>query len=73
MDRCFDTKVDDDLISSKSLHGQTMENLYANGDYTKETLNERIQQKLANQPFTSVSQTDKPKGNRKRYAEGTVA
>lgn len=73
VNRCFDTIVDDDLISSKSLHGQVMKSLYAKGEYTEETLNERIQQKLANQPFTDVSKNDKPKGNRKRYAEGTVA
>lgn len=73
VNRCFDTIVDDDLISSQSLHGQVMKNLYTNGEYTEDTLNEQIQRKLANQPFMSVSQNDKPRGNLKRYNEGTVA
>lgn len=73
VNRCFDTIIDDDLISSQSLHGQVMKNLYTNEEYTEETLNEQIQRKLENQPFTSVSEKDKPKGNLKRYAEGTVA
>lgn len=73
VNRCFDTIVDDDLISSKSLHGQVMKSLYTSGEYTEENLNKQIQKKLANQPFIDVSKNDKPKGNRKRYAEGTVA
>lgn len=73
VNRCFDTVVDDNLISSQSLHGQVMKNLYASREYTEDTLNEQIQRKLANQPFTSVCQNNKPRGNLKRYAEGTVA
>lgn len=73
VNRCFDTIVDDDLISSNSLHGQVMKGLYAAGEYTEDTLNEKIQQKLANKAFTSVNRSDKPKGNLKRYEEGTVA
>lgn len=73
VNRCFDTVVDDNLISSKSLHGQAMSNLYATGEYTEDTLNAQIQQKLANQPFKSINRSDKPNGNLKRYAEGVVA
>ncbi|MBD5450786.1 MAG: hypothetical protein HDR28_11730 [Lachnospiraceae bacterium] len=73
VNRCFDTIVDDDLISSCSLHGQAMMNLYAAGEYTAETLNSQIQQKLKDQPYISVESHDKPKGNLKRYTEGTVA
>lgn len=73
VNRCFDTIVDDDLISSNSVHGQAMKKLYAAGEYTEDTLNAQIQQKLANQPFVPINRNDKPKGNLKRYAEGTVA
>lgn len=73
VNRCFDTIVDDDLISRNSLHGQAMLNLYATGEYTQETLNAQIQQKLKDQPYISVKEHDKPKGNLKRYTEGTVA
>lgn len=73
VNRCFDTIVDDDLISNNSLHGQAMKRMYAAGEYTEDTLNVKIQQKLANKAFTSVNRSDKPKGNLKRYEEGTVA
>ncbi|MDE7176869.1 MAG: hypothetical protein K2O59_03565 [Lachnospiraceae bacterium] len=73
VNRCFDTIIDDDLISSKSLHGQAMKYLYAVGEYTEETLNAKIQQILINQPYISVTRNSKPKGNLKRYTEGTVA
>lgn len=73
VNRCFDTVVDDNLISSNSLHGQAMKKLYAAGEYTENTLNMQIQQKLANQPSIPVNRSDKPEGNLKRYAEGTVA
>lgn len=73
VNRCFDTIIDDDVISCKSLHGQAMKNLYTAGEYTEETLNAQIQQKLKDQPYISVKRHDKPKGNLKRYTEGTVA
>lgn len=73
VNRCFDTVIDDDLISGDSLHGQAMKSLYQSGNYTESSLNEEIQQKLENSPYVLVNRSDKPKGNLKRYAEGTVA
>lgn len=73
VNRCFDTIVDDDLISSRSLHGQVMKSLYASQEYTEKTLSAQIRQKLTGQPNVLLNQKDKPKGNLKRYAEGTIA
>ena len=73
VNRCFDTIIDDDLISSNSLHGQAMRNLYVTGEYTEETLNAQIQKRLADQPFKSINRNNKPKGNLKRYEEGADA
>lgn len=73
VNRCFDTVIDDNLISSNSLHGQAMRNLYVTGEYTEDALNAEIQHQLANQPFALISKEDKPYGNLKRYEEGTIA
>ncbi len=73
VNRCFDTIVDDDLISNMSLHGQAMNILYASHEYTEKSLNAQIKQKLANQQPVLLNQKDKPRGNLKRYEEGTIA
>lgn len=73
VNRCFDTIIDDNLITSNSLHGQAMKKLYATGEYTEDTLDKEIQHQLMNQPFMPVSHEDKPYGNLKRYMEGAVA
>lgn len=73
VNRCFDTIVDDNLISVNSLHGQAMKSLYDSGQYTVSSLDKKIQQKLKNFPYELVNNSDKPKGNLKRYGEGSVA
>jgi hypothetical protein len=76
VNRCFDTKVDDDLVSSSTLHGKAMNNLYRSGLFTEETLNTAIQDNIALQdiqPDTMLTETEKRKGNLKRYPVGTVA
>lgn len=75
VNRCFDTIVDDDLISSNTLHGKAMQKLYATGIYTAETLNQAIQSNLvsADGHTESLEIKDKRSGNLKRYPVGTVA
>lgn len=72
VNRCFDTIVDNDLISEKTLHGDFLKKLYAQNIYTENSLNIKIQQKLANMNYKTISKNDKPRGNRKRYDVGTI-
>lgn len=72
VNRCFDTIVDNDLISEKTLHGDFFKKLYAQNTYTENSLNIKIQQKLANMNYETISKNDKPRGNRKRYDVGTI-
>lgn len=73
VNRCFDTIVDDDLISFNTLHGTAMNYLYESKKYTQEILNTKIQEKLKESHYEIVEQSEKPKGNLKRYDVGTVA
>lgn len=76
VNRCFDTVVDDDLISSNTVHGAAMKRLYEMGLFTEESLCVAIQEDLKRQcvqPEEVLSVTDKRKGNLKRYPAGTVA
>lgn len=76
VNRCFDTKIDNDLVSSKSLHGVCMRRLYEKGLFTEETLSEAIQnfldKKVQVKPKV-ISRSEKGSGNLKRYPAGTVA
>lgn len=72
VNRCFDTIVDNHLISERTLHGKTFNQLYEDKLYTVDTLNLKIQQLLTGKNFETVSELDKPVGNRKRYPVGTV-
>ncbi|MCM1236960.1 MAG: DUF6430 domain-containing protein [Ruminococcus flavefaciens] len=75
VNRCFDTLVDDDLISSRTLHGMTMKKLYSEGLYTVQSLNDEIQKNLQIQNVESeiICKNDKRSGNLKRFPAGTVA
>lgn len=75
VNRCFDTLVDDDLVSSKSLHGIAMNKLYHAQTFTQESLNEAIRNNLALQQAQSIhiSESQKRKGNLVRYRVGSVA
>lgn len=76
VNRCFDTKIDDDLVSSKTLHGICMRRLYEEGLYTEETLSQAIQSFLNENIQTKpeqILQSEKRSGNLKRYPAGTVA
>lgn len=76
VNRCFDTIVDNDLISEKTLHGIAMKRLYDNQTYTQDSLNEVIQEQLKFQNTLvaeRVCKNAKRKGNLSRYPVGTVA
>jgi len=73
VNRCFDTIVDDDLISSRSLHGTAMRDLYTNSAFTHDSLNKKIQSKLKGSHCELINKCDKPKGNQLRYEAGCVA
>jgi len=75
VNRCFDTIVDNDLVSENSNRGRAMRKLYDNG-YNETSLNLKLQQILTNrnyEPEQILTVQDKRKGNLKRYPVGTVA
>jgi len=72
VNRCFDTTVDNRLVSEQTLHGIAFKKLYTSGKYTEETLNLTIQQLLINAEHDDITACDKPEGNRKRFPVGTI-
>lgn len=76
VNRCFDTIVDDDLVSSKTLHGIALNKVYNSKIFDSITLNENIQNNLKNVQGLKpekLSRKEKRKGNLNRYEPGTVA
>ncbi len=75
VNRCFDTIVDNDLISEKTLHGIAFSKLYEAGIYDENSLNDAIQDKLAQQHIIpqDILSEDKRAGNLKRYPVGSIA
>lgn len=75
VNRCFDTIVDNDLISERTQHGRVMKALYEQGLYTPLSLNETIQSYLNDRQIVScdLTRSNKRKGNTFRYPAGTVA
>lgn len=75
VNRCFDTQIDDNLISSNSLHGIAMQRMYYSGRFDKDSLNKEIQKNLEekNYAYETMTRTKKSSGNLKRYSVGTVA
>ena len=72
VNRCFDTIVDNHLISERTIHGMAFKSLYSKNLYTTDSLNTTIQQLLVNKNYITISEVDKPMGNLKRYPVGTV-
>lgn len=72
VNRCFDTCVDNHIVSEKTLHGIAFKKLYASNKYTEETLAQSIKKLLANVEHENLTKQEKPEGNRKRYPVGTV-
>lgn len=75
VNRCFDTLVDNDLVSSGTLHGVAMNKLYQENGFNMNTLGDAIKSNLNLQqvPYENLSIADKRKGNLKRFPAGTVA
>ena len=74
VNRCFDTLVDDDLISANTLHGKAINRLLSNG-FSKEQIDTCIQNSLNSQgqPSESLFTKNKRSGNLQRYPVGAVA
>lgn len=72
VNRCFDTIVDNKLISEQTIHGIAFKRLYASGKYSEETLNQTIQNMLDGTTHEDISLDAKPRGNIKRFPVGTV-
>ena len=74
--RCFDTLVDNDLISETSIHGMAVKRICTDG-YTAEMLNDALQNDLLTnrqiKPNRILSLKDKRKGNLRRYPAGSIA
>ena len=51
VNRCFDTIVDDHLVSHNSLHGKLFQRFYDEGKFDEESLNKTIQDSLAGKPY----------------------
>lgn len=75
VNRCFDTIINNDLVSDQTQHGRVMKQLYEKGLYTTDTLNDAIQQNLRQQKavYEDLTVANKPQGNTYRYECGTVA
>lgn len=73
VNRCFDTIVDNDLISDRTQHGRVMNDLYEKELYTPDSLNETIQEKLQGEHYVDLTRINKSKGNTFRYDVGTIA
>ena len=74
VNRCFDTVVDDSLITSTSVHGIAFNNLYQKGQFTAQTLNTAIQEAVKRNPtYDLIDHSAKPEGNLKRYEVGAYA
>lgn len=73
VNKCFDTIVDDHLVSHNSLHGKLFQRFYDEGKFTTTSLNVAIQNSLNDKSSQQLRTADKPKGNLRRYEAGTVA
>lgn len=73
VNRCFDTTIDDHLVSLKTQHGKAFQELYDNRVYTPSSLNDVITHALSNNAsYQTLSTKDKPEGNLRRYETGTT-
>ena len=74
--RCFDTIVDDDLISATTIHGKAILKICTDG-YTADQLHDALQNDLTvnrrASPSETLSRGEKRKGNLSRYPVGTIA
>ena len=76
VNRCFDTIVDNDLVSEKTLHGIVLKKLYSENLFDEETLNAALQKDLKERQKknpNTITIGDKRKGNLQRYEVGDIA
>lgn len=73
VNRCFDTEVDNEIISETSLHGQCFKLLYESHVYTSIKLRNKIADFLQSINAQGEEYTEKKRGNKTRYPVGTVA
>ena len=74
VNRCFDMhldKVDKEIVSAETLHGQMLKQLYDSNIYTEDTLNLLLEERLKSKRFDQITPQEKPEGKRKRYPVGT--
>lgn len=69
---CFDTKIDDVQIAEDSLQYKAIKLMNAKG-LTEDEIQSKIWKSLEGKPYEELSQNDKPRGNCRRYQEGTIA
>ena len=73
VNRCFDTIVDDHLVSHNTQHGQVFQKLYDDQKFTSDSLNSKICDILRRDTaYEDLTVEIKPEGNRKRYNVGTT-
>ena len=75
VNRCFDTIVNDNLVSRNTQHGRAFQELYSSHRFTPESLNEEIQNILDQdnqQSYEELTREKKREGNLKRYEVGTT-
>ena len=76
---CFDTKIDDSVISTNSLHGKVIKFLYDNNLVSQIELDKKIKRSLREQNISSVNigndvkKGGKSVGNYNRYPIGSTA
>lgn len=76
---CFDTKIDDSVISTNSLHGKVIKFLYDNNLVSQTELDKKIKRSLTEQNISSVNigndvkKGGKSVGNYNRYPIGSTA
>ena len=76
VNRCFDTIVDNDLVSARTLHGITFQRLYQGKKFDDKSLNAEMQKDLQerqHKEYKTLTVGDKRRGNLKRYPVGTIA
>lgn len=73
VNRCFDTIVNNELLSEKTLHGKVFKNLYEEKKFNEDSLQAAIDNSLMGSNYTIIPQEEKPQGNLRRYDVGTVA
>lgn len=72
VNRCFDTIVDNKIVSERTLHGIAFKKLYEQSKFTEKSLNAAIENLLKNQKYDLLNNESKSLGNHKRYAVGTA-